>query len=70
MDEYTWTGGWRAQDTAEQTIWFGGCDEECLFQNIGLYFILETSSMRITKITRLGIEDILLEVERIDNENP
>ncbi len=70
MDEYNWVGGWRAQDTTEQDIWFGGCDGECLFQDLGAYFILETSTMRITKVTKLGVEDILEEIERIDLANP
>ncbi len=69
FDEYNWVYGWRAQDTPEQTIWLGGCPD-CLFQELGLYFVMETRRMRVTKITRLGTDDILAEIERIDSETP
>lgn len=67
MNEYFWTGGWRIED-AGRTIMDGGCPDDCVFQDVSMYFVLEASSMTITLFGPLVTsEQTVEEVKRIDS---
>ncbi|MDJ0764654.1 MAG: hypothetical protein QNJ97_16870 [Myxococcota bacterium] len=69
MAEFNWEGGWRVQDV-DQEIWNGGCDNECLFQENIVFFVLDTKKMKIVSHNPIGFDGILEVVQQIDEENP